>query len=215
MISCRDVPDLRIYQFIQEYKPITSSPQLRLEALKKCKEAGLRTYVFLSPMFPFITEVEEIMKISNDYASMHDVILHVKNNLSQNYKYIILLQPTSPLRKINLINESIKILNNKKNFDSLIHLIKDSSFTGTVKNKIWRPEFNYNKRSQDINKKYIVSGNLYVYRASLFSKKIKLPKKTYPLISSDEKWIDIDCKEDFEILNFYLKEKKTRKILLS
>ena len=162
-----------------------------------------------------VTFLKRPKKISNDYASMHDVILHVKNNLSQNYKYIILLQPTSPLRKINLINESIKILNNKKNFDSLIHLIKDSSFTGTVKNKIWRPEFNYNKRSQDINKKYIVSGNLYVYRASLFSKKIKLPKKTYPLISSDEKWIDIDCKEDFEILNFYLKEKKTRKILLS
>ena len=46
-------------------------------------------------------------------------------------------------------------------------------------------------------------------------KKIKFPKKTYALISSDEKWIDIDCKEDFEILNFYLKETKTRKTLVS
>ena len=54
--------------YSRQLEPITSSPQLRLEALKKCKEAGLRTYVFLSPMFPFITEVEEIMKISNDYA---------------------------------------------------------------------------------------------------------------------------------------------------
>ena len=162
-----------------------------------------------------VTFLKRPNKISNDHASMYDVILHAKNNLNQNYKYIILLQPTSPLRKINLINESIKILNYKKNFDSLIHLIKDSSFTGTVKNKIWKPEFNYGKRSQDLNKKYIVSGNLYVYRASLFSKKIKFPKKTYALISSDEKWIDIDCKEDFEILNFYLKETKTRKTLVS
>ena len=53
-------------------------------------------------------------KISNDHASMHRVIFHTFNKLKQNYKYIILLQPTSPLRKLNLINKSIKILDNKK-----------------------------------------------------------------------------------------------------
>ena len=161
-----------------------------------------------------VTFLKRPKKISNDYASMHDVILHVKNNLSQNYKYIILLQPTSPLRKINLINESIKILNNKKNFDSLIHLIKDSSFTGTVKNKIWRPEFNYNKRSQDINNKHVVTGNLYVYRAFLYSKRVKFPRKTYSLISSNERWVDIDNKEDLKTLNFYLNDTKIKKILV-
>ena len=146
---------------------------------------------------------------------MHKVILHAMRNLNENYKFIILLQPTSPLRKINLVNKSIKILNIKKNFDSLIHLVKDASFTGTIKNKIWKPDFRYNKRSQDINNKYVVSGNIYVYRASLYSKKIKFPKKTFSLVSPGEKWIDIDSKQDFELLNLYLKDPKTKKILVN
>ena len=139
---------------------------------------------------------------------MHEVILHAKNFKKQNYKYIILLQPTSPLRKLSLLNRSIKILNDKKSFDSLIHLAKDSSFTGAVKNKIWKPEFSYNKRSQDINNKYVVTGNLYIYRAFLYSKRVKYPRKTYSLISSNERWVDIDNKEDLKTLNFYLNDTK-------
>ena len=162
-----------------------------------------------------ITFLKRPKKISNDHAPMRRVILHAMKNLKGNYKFIILLQPTSPLRKINLVNNSIKILNLKKNFDSLIHLAKGASFTGTVKNKIWVPDFPRNKRSQDIKKKYVVSGNIYVYRASLFSKNIQFPKKTYPLVSSGEKWIDIDCKEDFETLNLYLKDPKTKKVLVN
>ena len=153
-------------------------------------------------------------KISDDYTSMHEVILHAKNFKKQNYKYMILLQPTSPLRKLSLLNRSIKILNDEKSFDSLIHVAKDSSFTGAVKNKIWKPEFSYNKRSQDINNKYVVTGNLYIYKAFLYSKTVKIPRKTYSLISSDERWIDIDNKEDFKTLNFYLNDTKIKKILV-
>ena len=72
---------------------------------------------------------------------MHEVILHAKNFKKQNYKYIILLQPTSPLRKLSLLNRSIKILNDEKSFDSLIHLAKDSSFTGAVKIKFGNLNF--------------------------------------------------------------------------
>ena len=45
-------------------------------------------------------------------------------------------------------------------------------------------------------------------------KKIKFPKKTFSLVSPGEKWIDIDSKQDFELLNLYLKDPKTKKILV-
>ena len=89
-------------------------------------------------------------KIANDYATMHEVIFHALNNLNQNYKYIVLLQPTSPLRKLNSIYKSIKILDIKKKFDSLIHLAKVSSFTGKVIDNLWIPDYKLNKRTQDI-----------------------------------------------------------------
>ena len=153
-------------------------------------------------------------KISNDYTSMHEVIFHTIKSLNQDYKYIILLQPTSPLRKSNLINKSIKILDNNKNFDSLVHLARHPYFIGKVINKIWKPDYNLNKRSQDIRDKFLPTGNLYVYRFNLFKDKIKTPKRTYGMIAQDEKWVDIDYEEDLTKLNFYLKKLINKKTLV-
>lgn len=55
-------------RYSRELEPMASSPKLRLEALKKCKEAGIRTYVFISPIFPYITEVDEIINLADPYA---------------------------------------------------------------------------------------------------------------------------------------------------
>lgn len=39
-----------------------SSPQERIEVLKKAKKQGLQTYLFLGPIHPFLTEAQEIMR---------------------------------------------------------------------------------------------------------------------------------------------------------
>jgi len=153
-------------------------------------------------------------KISSDNASMHEVIFHVLNSLNQKYRYIILLQPTSPLRKLDLILKSINILDKKKKFDSLIHLARCKSFTGKVMNNHWKPDYSVNNVSQNIKNKFSPTGNIFIYRSSLYEKKIKFPKKTYSLISKNDKWVDIDYPEDLIILNSYLKNKKNRKILI-
>ena len=53
-----------------------------------------------------------------------------------------------------------------------------------------------------------------MYRYHLYEKKIRFPKKTYSLVSKNDKWIDIDYPEDLIILDSYLKDKKNRKILI-
>ncbi len=152
--------------------------------------------------------------ISGDNVSMHKVIFNTLKKLDQEYKYIILLQPTSPLRKLNLVSKAIKILDKKKNFDSLIHLAYDSSFTGKLEKNVWKPGYDINKRSQDIKDKLVPTGNLFVYRSILYKKKIKLPKKTYGMTSNNEAWVDIDSERDLSILDFYLKKPKNRRILV-
>jgi len=153
-------------------------------------------------------------KISGDHISMHEVIFDILKKNSKNYKYIILLQPTSPLRKLNLVSNAINILDKKKNFDSLIHLAQDFSFTGKLKKNIWKPDFSINKRTQDIKNKFIPTGALYVYRSFLYKQNIKLPKKTYGLVEKNETWIDIDLESDLEILDLYLKKAKNKKLLV-
>ena len=151
---------------------------------------------------------------SGDYSSIHKVIFNTLKKINKQYKYIVLLQPTSPFRNLNLINKALKILNRKKNFDSLVHLAFDNSFTGTLKNNIWKPHYNLNKRSQDIDNKFVPTGGLYFYRSHLYKNKIKLPKKIYGLITKDETWIDIDNESDLAILDFYLKNPKNRRLLV-
>lgn len=154
-------------------------------------------------------------KISKDRTSMHEVIFHALKSIKKKYKYILLLQPTSPLRKLNLINKALKILDKNKIFDSLIHLAHTKSFIGKLKNKVWKPDFALNKRSQDINDKFVPTGNLFVYKSYLYKNKIKYPKKTYGLYDSNCDWVDIDCKEDLAVLNYYLTKPKNRKMLKS
>ncbi len=147
-------------------------------------------------------------RLSGDFASMHDVIFHAFKNNKISYDYIILLQPTSPLRKPNLVTESIRILNKKKNFDSLIHLGKDQSFSGRVINNKWIPDYNLVTRSQDIKNKFIPTGNIFVYRSHLYKNRVKLPKKTFGLISRDNMWVDLDTYEDLNLLKFHIKTLK-------
>lgn len=154
-------------------------------------------------------------RMSGDNASIHEVIFDTLKKINKQYKYIILLQPTSPLRKKDLIYKALKILNKKKNFDSLIHLAFDTSFTGSIRKNIWKPDYKLNKRSQDINDKLVPTGNLYVYRSHLYDKKIKSPKKIYGLITNNkENWVDIDYESDLAILDFYLKKSKNKRLLV-
>lgn len=149
--------------------------------------------------------LERPKNISDDYSTMNEVIFHAFNKINKEYKYIILLQPTSPLRKRGLIHKALKILENKKQFDSLIHLANDRSFTGKIVNNQWIPSYSTGIRSQDIKEKFVSTGNLFIYRSHLYKKRLTSPRKTYGLVSNNQKWLDIDNKEDLILLNYFLK----------
>jgi len=55
-------------EYMKQPEPRASIPIRRFEALKKCKETGLKTYVFFSPIFPYITNLEEIMKLAVNFT---------------------------------------------------------------------------------------------------------------------------------------------------
>ena len=74
----------------------------RLEALKTLHENGIYTILFMSPIFPYITEWKEIIEKSKDYVDEYwfenlnlrgtykkDILNYIKNNYSNLYdKYV-------------------------------------------------------------------------------------------------------------------------------
>ncbi|NJF25530.1 radical SAM protein [Thermococcus sp. Bubb.Bath] len=53
------------------FEPLTPVHEARVNALKTLKEAGLRTYVFVSPIIPEITDVSAIVEDTMDFADYY------------------------------------------------------------------------------------------------------------------------------------------------
>ena len=116
---------------------------------------------------PFMRPVE----YATDNAKSVDVVLQLLEQLeiqNEKYEYIILLQPTSPLRNTENINESIELLIKRQcagvvSISEAEHsplwsntLPDDDSLSGFL------DELIINKRSQDLEKFYRLNGAIYL-----------------------------------------------------
>ncbi len=53
-------------------------------------------------------------KISQSNSKIYDVIVHALSKLKKNYKYLVLLEPTSPLTSPKEVDKALRILKSKK-----------------------------------------------------------------------------------------------------
>ncbi len=54
-------------KFSRELEPGTASPLRRIEVLKKLHEAGIKTYLFVSPIFPEISDIPSLLDSAEGY----------------------------------------------------------------------------------------------------------------------------------------------------
>tara|TARA_A100001015_G_scaffold187003_1_gene208259 strand:- start:66 stop:749 length:684 start_codon:yes stop_codon:yes gene_type:complete len=131
----------------------------------------------------------------------------------ENCKIIILLQPTSPLRRSEDIDKSLrKMIGNKRESCVSYTEIKYNPYNFYLikKNKI---SFLVNKRKkikstnrQSFKKVFYPSGDIYISTSNRLKKKKKfVDLKTYPYIVSTKRASDIDNIWDFKTAEFKLK----------
>ncbi len=150
-------------------------------------------------------------RLSGDNANVYFAVVHALKKIENNkkYKYIALLQPTSPIRPKNMISDGIKILKKNKNFQNLIHLEKTYYKLGSLsKQNEWQPLYGYTARGQDITNQYRPSGCLFLYLRKDFENFKKFMKrKNYGFIQKKKiETVNIDNEEDFIKLKFLLKK---------
>jgi len=152
----------------------------------------------------------EILKrpdcLASDTATTFDTIKHVIEEVA-NYDYIILLQPTSPLRDALHIDEAIELLENKKasaviSICKMDHsplwsntIDKSLSMVGFLKDEV------LNKRSQDLEKYYRVNGAIFICKVErlLENKGFFLKENIYAYVMDRKSSVDIDEEIDFKI----------------
>ena len=155
-------------------------------------------------------------KLAKDYSLTSEAIFHAIDFLTKknefDYDYIMLLQPTSPLRSSRDIDMSINKLINSK-FDSLISVVNvganhPSRMYEIEKNKL-KPIFGEKismMPRQKLKNIYIRNGSIYLTSVNSFKKnKSFISKNNMPYEMPLERSVNIDIKKDLITFKQYLK----------
>lgn len=146
--------------------------------------------------------------LSLDNIGATDVVYHAIKKINIHYDYVVLLQPTSPLRSKNDIDNAIKkIINQRANsLISVFYSLKNEKFSIL-------PIQKYFKYKIKEIKKYYINGAIYICNTKIFlKKKTFYLNKIVPYLMKKNKSIDIDFLSDFikvekilkrRYLNFY------------
>ena len=158
-------------------------------------------------------------KLSTDKSKVIDAVLDAVKWFERKnifFDAVMMLQPTTPIRKFSEINKIIKIFKDKK-INSIVTVtqMKEHPYECVVDSgKKWKFLVeNYNKatRRQDYpNKYYFIDGSVYLSNINFIkkNKSFVIKNKTILFKSSQYPGIDIDDYSDLKIAQLFINKKK-------
>ena len=161
--------------------------------------------------------------LATDEAKTVDVVLDVVNyyneKLNRKFDVVIVLQPTSPLRKAKDIKNALNFFLKKK-ANAVISvcetdhspkwankLPKNLSMNSFLKSEV------INTRSQDLEKYYRLNGAIYIIKTErlLVDENLFPKKKSFAFIMPTLRSIDIDTEIDFNLAEIIIKKRQSFK----
>ncbi|PKP29363.1 MAG: acylneuraminate cytidylyltransferase family protein [Bacteroidetes bacterium HGW-Bacteroidetes-18] len=188
---------------------------LLMHSINFAKENGIDKIV-VSTDDVFIKEIAlqygaEVMDRPKDLASdispTIDTLKHVMENVAGNYDYVVVLQPTNPLRPKSLLQEAMKRMK-EGNFDSLMTVTRNEQKFGKIINDKFVP-YNYaiGQRSQKLEPLYYENGLLYIAKTILILEGKLIGENHFPLIVNHPyAKVDIDTQDDFDYAEYLIKK---------
>jgi CMP-N,N'-diacetyllegionaminic acid synthase len=158
--------------------------------------------------------IERPEDLASDTASSFDAIKHTIENI-ESYDYVVLLQPTSPLRTEEHIDKAIELLE-IKNADAIVSVCEmehSPLWSNTLSNdgnmNCFIREEVKNKCSQDLETYYRLNGAIYICRTTklLEEKSFFIADNIYAYVMDRESSVDIDEAMDFKLAEMLMKEK--------
>ncbi|MAZ43686.1 MAG: hypothetical protein CMF48_00710 [Legionellales bacterium] len=157
--------------------------------------------------------------LAGDTVLTVPVLLHAAQWLLENSQWkpdiIVLLYPTSPLLKANVIDEGISILLNDPQTDSVASFCLDDKYHWQLEsNSLQRVYPDKIMRRQDMSPLLIENGALYITRyEKMLETDSYIGGRVKPvLMNSKDSW-DIDETSDFEIVDALLKVRQKQAAL--
>lgn len=141
--------------------------------------------------------------LSKDDTPMIDVLLDYITNITPQPEFVILLQPTSPIRSHKDMDKMFKLIKSDSNIDCVLSVqevpqhYSPQLMLHKNQNKLIPIMDEVPTRRQDISPSYIRDGQIYIFRTtSLLSKKAIITENTHGIVSS-KPGVNIDCEDDW------------------
>ncbi len=169
----------------------------------------------ISKKYNFNTEYIRPKKVSHSKASLVDTLVDFIRHTEEKYSYdyLVVMQPTSPMRDHHDINNAVKLIKKKK-ATSLASISESQEHPYeqiVINNKKWRLLFNKSKRfyrRQDFDiKVFFITGAIYIInKASILRYKKIITNNHVNFLMKKLKSLDINDYEDIEIAKYLLKK---------
>lgn len=156
-------------------------------------------------------------ELANDNSPTIDAILHAIDSLEEKDYFIdivILLQPTSPMRTEEDLDEAIELFmkNDCESVVSVCELEHSPYWSLKIENNYLKPGFGkkyFKMRRQELPTLFLPNGAIFISTPeNIRTYKNFYLDKTLPYIMSSENSIDIDTELDFKLAEIVLKEKR-------
>lgn len=158
--------------------------------------------------------------LAGDSASSMDVVLHAIDFFSshqEHFDYIVLLQPTSPLRRASDIDAAIELLIAKK-AEAVVSVCRAEHhplWSNTLPpdgnmNDFIRPEIK-GKNRQQLPAAYRINGAIYIAAPAYLKKHGSfMGDRTFAFEMPAESSVDIDSEIDFALAEILLQRRETK-----
>lgn len=169
---------------------------------------------------PFLRPQE----LAQDNSTSMDVILHViqyYENQGNVFDIVMMLEPTSPLREVSDIDNSIELLIHSKRAESVVGVCDVEAhhpdFLVRIENDFLRPYVNNDfivKRRQELDELFFFEGTVYVsYVESIKRRKNFYHSNTIGYIVPKWKSFEVDSLVDFIVIEAILEAKKNNLLI--
>lgn len=143
-------------------------------------------------------------ELATDTANSVSVLKHALERVKKPVDAVVLLQPTNPFRKKNLIEQAIGLYESSSSESLLTVSPLRKKFGKIVQNRYQPSNYQIGQRSQDLEPLYFENGLLYITSAECVKQNKMLDNSPAVLLTDYlEAEIDIDTLEDFQMAEYF------------
>lgn len=184
-------------------------------SIEVAKQATLVDQVLVSSESDSVLDFAQTMGVSTvkrpeeltlPDVTNRDVLKHALAQVNDPIDLVVLLQPTHPLRFPKQLDEAIRAMQERPEFDCLFTVIPSEEMRGEIKNGEYHPEFPLPRQKDKEPKLYTNTGIFYIFRPerTIFGEKY-FGEKIYPFVIDRNPFdIDIDYPSDLKRARFTL-----------